>query len=584
MFQMFERMGIGRKLILGLVAILLLTSILGIMSVSGIGKIVHYVGIGDDQNRIVKFAKDLRIVEKNYIARDQESYIPKMEEMLGKMKKQVTETGASVKNAKEHELMERIEKEIENYRKAFESYVDLNQASKNALQGMIDSARGMQKQAMDLRTDQKNQMKSNFSRSRVDKADDANRLLRFVNEIRIIEKNYIHRQHDKYVSALSGTFESAREQILKTRSKMKRQINVDQMNAMMSALNGYRKAFEEFDRLNREKKRKEELMVAAARDLVTQAEEARKIAKEEMHATEGSTENLIIGFALMAILLGVFVAFLVNRSVNTGISQTLNQVNELVQSVNDGKLDMRGNPDDVGIDFREIVEGFNAVVDAFAAPFNVMAEYVDRISKGDIPPKITDEYRGDFNEIKNNLNNNIDVISRFVDDLGVLMKAVENGKLDVRAESENFNGVWHKMMAGTNEIVDSFMKPFKVAAEYVDRISRGDMSSMIEEEYKGDFNDLKNSINQLITINVSILGGLKRVVENINDGKLDDRGDSKKFEGEWKNLVEGINQLIDALVGPINVTAEYIDRISRGTFLRKLRMITEGTSTRSKTT
>ena len=32
------------------------------------------------------------------------------------------------------------------------------------------------------------------------------------------------------------------------------------------------------------------------------------------------------------------------------------------------------------------------------------AEYMDRISKGDIPPKITDNYNGDFNEIKNNLN------------------------------------------------------------------------------------------------------------------------------------------------------------------------------------
>ena len=38
------------------------------------------------------------------------------------------------------------------------------------------------------------------------------------------------------------------------------------------------------------------------------------------------------------------------------------------------------------------------------------AEYIDRISKGDTPPKITEEYRGDFNEIKNNLNALIDVI------------------------------------------------------------------------------------------------------------------------------------------------------------------------------
>ena len=41
-------------------------------------------------------------------------------------------------------------------------------------------------------------------------------------------------------------------------------------------------------------------------------------------------------------------------------------------------------------------------------PLNVAATYVDRISKGDLPPKITDSYNGDFNTIKNNLNVLID--------------------------------------------------------------------------------------------------------------------------------------------------------------------------------
>ena len=53
----------------------------------------------------------------------------------------------------------------------------------------------------------------------------------------------------------------------------------------------------------------------------------------------------------------------------------------------------------------------NKLIDAFVAPINVTAEYVDRISKGDIPPKITDNYNGDFNEIKNNLNACIDVMN-----------------------------------------------------------------------------------------------------------------------------------------------------------------------------
>ena len=70
----------------------------------------------------------------------------------------------------------------------------------------------------------------------------------------------------------------------------------------------------------------------------------------------------------------------------------------------EGKLATRADASKHQGDFRKIVQGVNDTLDAVIGPLNVAAEYVDRISKGDIPAKITDNYNGDFNEIKNNLN------------------------------------------------------------------------------------------------------------------------------------------------------------------------------------
>ena len=77
-------------------------------------------------------------------------------------------------------------------------------------------------------------------------------------------------------------------------------------------------------------------------------------------------------------------------------------------------------------DFRKIVEGVNDTLDAVIGPLNVAAEYIDRISKGDIPPKITDSYNGDFNEIKNNLNQCIDGLGGLVEANEVLQKMAMN--------------------------------------------------------------------------------------------------------------------------------------------------------------
>ena len=64
-----------------------------------------------------------------------------------------------------------------------------------------------------------------------------------------------------------------------------------------------------------------------------------------------------------------------------------------------------------------------------------------RSSKGDIPAKITDNYNGDFNEIKNNLNTCIDAVNALVADAGHSVKAAVEGKLATRADAASIRAI-----------------------------------------------------------------------------------------------------------------------------------------------
>jgi methyl-accepting chemotaxis protein len=90
-------------------------------------------------------------------------------------------------------------------------------------------------------------------------------------------------------------------------------------------------------------------------------------------------------------------------------------------------------------DFRKIVKGVNDTLDAVIGPLNVAANYVDRISKGDIPAKITDNYNGDFNTIKNNLNTCIDAVNALVADAAMLSRR-SKGALETRADASEAPG------------------------------------------------------------------------------------------------------------------------------------------------
>jgi len=114
---------------------------------------------------------------------------------------------------------------------------------------------------------------------------------------------------------------------------------------------------------------------------------------------------------------------------------------------------------------RVMVDSINGMLDSVIKPLNVSAEYVDRISKGDIPPKITETYTGDFNEIKNNLNVCIDSVSRMVGDGLSLKQAMLEGKLAVRSDASKHEGDFRRVIEGFNLALDNVIKPLNVTAE-----------------------------------------------------------------------------------------------------------------------
>ncbi|WP_211531237.1 Cache 3/Cache 2 fusion domain-containing protein [Methanocalculus chunghsingensis] len=244
--------------------------------------------------------------------------------------------------------------------------------------------------------------------------------------------------------------------------------------------------------------------------------------------------------------------------------------NMLVEAAVEGRLDTRADATKHQGDFRAIVEGVNETLNAVVGPLNMAAEYVERISNGDIPEKITDEYKGDFNEIKNNLNKCINAVDLLVADADMLAKAAVDGMLATRADATKHQGDFRKIVAGVNETLDSVIGPLNVAAKYVNRISNGDIPEKITDTYNGDFNEIKNNLNKCIDAVNLLVGDANVLVEAAVEGRLDTRADATKHQGDFRAIVEGVNDTLDAVIGPLNVAAEYVDRISNGDIPEKI--------------
>ena len=252
------------------------------------------------------------------------------------------------------------------------------------------------------------------------------------------------------------------------------------------------------------------------------------------------------------------------------------EILRVASALQQGRLAERAREDLFQGGDRTVIESLNGMLDSVIKPLNVSAEYVDRISKGDIPPKITDTYVGDFNEIKNNLNVCIDSISRMVGDGLTLTQAMLEGKLAVRSDATKHEGDFRKVIEGFNLALDNVIKPLNVSAEYVDRISKGDIPPKITDTYTGDFNEIKNNLNVCIDSIHALVTDAGMLVNAAVDGKLATRGDASKHQGDFRKIVEGVNEMLDAVLLPIGEGNRILALVRGGNLREKVEIACKG--------
>jgi len=148
----------------------------------------------------------------------------------------------------------------------------------------------------------------------------------------------------------------------------------------------------------------------------------------------------------------------------------------LTQAAVEGNLAARADASKFQGDYRQIMQGINDTLDAVISPLNVAADYVDRISKGDVPAKITDKYNGDFNEIKNNLNQCVDAVNALPADVNLLSKASSKGVLSVRADATRHTGEFRRIVEGMNATFDQMLVPINDTKQTLGQVARGDLT------------------------------------------------------------------------------------------------------------
>jgi len=187
----------------------------------------------------------------------------------------------------------------------------------------------------------------------------------------------------------------------------------------------------------------------------------------------------------------------------SGVVSTIQKFSDEIAKISvaasEGNLSVRGDPSQFKGDYANLIRGLNETLEAIIGPLNVAAAYIDRISRGDLPEKITETYRGDFNVIRNNLNQCIETINALVEESNMLSIAAVEGKLNKRGNAEKFKNRYWEIIAGINKTLDQVIVPLNEAIRISEEYAQGNFSARFNSDLKvhGDFKKFRDALDNI---------------------------------------------------------------------------------------
>ena len=249
--------------------------------------------------------------------------------------------------------------------------------------------------------------------------------------------------------------------------------------------------------------------------------------------------------------------------VTTTIDSLAGETGALIDAVRAGQLSTRGNPGNFRGAYADLVTNINELIDEFVAPIEVTGRYVERIARGDIPAPIVDEYHGDFNTIKGNLNALVSVMNGLVEQTVSLTTAARAGELGERGSPGHFSGVWSELINGINDTLDAVTGPMQAVSGVMSSMAGGDLTRKIGGNYHGTFAQLQHDTNATIDRLTDVIGSIKHSGDSVWAASADIVEGNQSLLARTREQVDSLHATTEHMEHMNGIVRQNVDSAQR---------------------
>ncbi len=242
-----------------------------------------------------------------------------------------------------------------------------------------------------------------------------------------------------------------------------------------------------------------------------------------------------------------------------------------------GDLSFRYPADKWPGEWGKFAQNNNICIDGTVNTLNIAIGGLESISKGEIPKKVEDKFEGEMGKMANTLNLCVESMNGLVEVNTVLQKmALNDYTTKVNCK---YNGLFNNVGESVNFINDRISH----ITETVNNISLGNIEDLAKYKAINNGKGKRCDNDQLVPSMINMMQTVRNLVDQSlmladagKAGKLQTRADVNQFKGEFRNVIQGINDTLDSVVGPVNEAMRIAESYAHGDMTARVEIAVSG--------
>jgi methyl-accepting chemotaxis protein len=297
-------------------------------------------------------------------------------------------------------------------------------------------------------------------------------------------------------------------------------------------------------------------------DSVTSFEEREMVTTASRGTASAASAKLLIAvLSTFAVLLTIGLTWLMTRLLTRPLAMTVTMIEEMRV----GRLGRR-----LHLTQRDEIGRMAAAMDDLAEALQTrVVGLMKMLAAGDLSKDVDAVGEGD--EIAPSLKQVVESLRGLVAEAKRLRVAAVEGHLAERGDVAKYEGAYREIIQGVNDTLDALVGPLTRTMDHLEHLAAGVVDEQITREYKGDYARIKKSFNACFDAVNALIADGGALAQSAVGGKLDARADVSRHQGEFRKIMQGFNETLDAVIHPVNEAAAVLDSMARRDLTTRVR-------------